>query len=235
MARVREACAAGGPPEAQRSIAVTEDPADLSQRVEAGVALPIGTDELFEVLLDPRENRRVFTSTNVRIKKSELVADEGGGVQRLRMTQTMRISFLGLSIGLDYDVDMWRDVPQGTIVFKLAKPGLFKAFEGSWHVTRCPIGCPNTIHAQLSQRVLPKVVPPTKRLRGLVNRVSHRFVSLVMDDLQREARRLRSGAPRVYREREGHGGRKRALLAGGLALLAWRRLRRRRGRSGREE
>lgn len=83
--------------------------------------------------------------------------------------------------------------------------------------------------------MLPKVVPPTKRLRGLVNRVSHRLVSLVMDDLQREARRLRSGAPRVYREREGHGGRKRALLAGGLALLAWRRLRRRRGRGGREE
>ena len=233
MARVREACAAGGPPEAQRSIAVTEDPADLSQRVEAGVALPIGTDELFEVLLDPRENRRVFTSTNVRIKKSELVADERGGVQRLRMTQTMRISFLGLSIGLDYDVDMWRDVPKGTIVFKLAKQGsMFKAFEGSWHVKRCPIGCPNTIHAQLSQRVLPRVLPPTKRLRGLVNRVSHRFVSLVMDDLQREARRQRSGAPAVYREE--NGGRKRALLAGGLALLAWMRLRRRR-RGGREE
>ena len=138
---------------------------------EGRVALPDGVDagDAFGTLLDYESSSEIFHN----ITEAIVASDPKTGQKQLE--EKCKWTFLVFSGTFDMLLDVDEDVPNRTLVFSLAKPGVFmKAFEGRWEVRETEVRHTLTVR--------PGITPPPA-LSNYTEKVFERQVRRVMEDL----------------------------------------------------
>ena len=198
-------------------ITITQPPGFM-QRVVMHAKVDLPPHTVYDILVDPDNSRYFRTIKGVTYRR---VLQDRWGTQKVEVEQAAGWRFLFLS-GVFYTrLFVFQNRHQGTIRFKLARPGFMKKFEGEWRVqpfnqstldsmeghrtawsrlTSAVSNVSSLVHkpsstlVTLEQAVQPKYVPP-KAIAGYFGGISANILRGLMDDLKEEAERVKSGAP----------------------------------------
>jgi len=188
------------------------------QRVVMHAKVDLPPHAVYDILVDPDNSRYFRTIKGVTYRR---VLQDRWGKQKVEVEQAAGWRFLFLS-GVFYTrLFVFQDRNKGTIRFKLAQPGFMKKFEGQWKVqpfnqsTLDSIGSvqnplsrltsavynisslvrePSSSLVTLEQAIQPKYEVP-KAIAHYFGGISANLLRTLMDDLKREAERIKNGAP----------------------------------------
>ncbi|KAL4431610.1 hypothetical protein ABPG77_001452 [Micractinium sp. CCAP 211/92] len=95
--------------------------------------VPLGPDELYELLVDPVQCMRVFKSLK-RVDHRRVLSDDGAGNREVEVDQTGAWRFLCFRGAFTVRMIVEQRRAERTIRFRLARPGFMKQFTGTWQI-----------------------------------------------------------------------------------------------------
>ncbi|KAL4458976.1 hypothetical protein ABPG75_013841 [Micractinium tetrahymenae] len=95
--------------------------------------VPLGPDELYDLLVDPEQCMRVFKSLK-RVHHRRVLSDDGAGNREVEVDQTGAWRFLCFRGSFTVRMIVEQRRSERTIRFRLARSGFMRQFSGTWQI-----------------------------------------------------------------------------------------------------
>lgn len=186
--------------------------------------VPLGPDELYELLVDPVQCMRIFKSLK-RVHHRRVLSDDGAGNREVEVDQTGAWRFLCFRGAFTVRMVVEQRRADRTIRFRLARPGFMKQFSGTWQIRPFDNASldqlvnqhsPTPLHRLQSslraveaslglggsreeslvqlQQSIAPAFVPPKAVARAMQRIAANQISKIMGDLQAEVQRINSGS-----------------------------------------
>lgn len=185
-------------------------PKGCTCRVFATLDVPIGADQVYDILTDP-ENGRVFR--NVKQVLHRNVLEDDGNTQVVDVEQLGRWKFLCFGGSFATKLRVTQDRRCKTVKYALQSGGFMRTFDGTWKIVENKLGSeeedrvdgkpmdgpaagcsPEGARVHLAQELSLAVSPPAS-LSRMIGKITAHTSKNILHDLYEESLRIYHGIP----------------------------------------
>lgn len=185
-------------------------PEGCTCRVMATMDVPVGPEQVYDILTDP-ENRRVFRNVKRVLRRS--VVENDGNKQVVDVEQLGRWKFLCFGGTFSTKLRVVQNRQAKTVKFALEEGGFMRRFDGTWRIKAKDsnlgkenevdskpmegrkVGCsPQVARVDLVQELSLAVSPPAS-LSRMIGKITAHTARSVLLDLYEESLRIYQGRP----------------------------------------